>query len=299
MSLSKFFGVICLVTGVLLCYNTAAQPVQVQAYTDKNKVLLGEPFWLTLEVKMLNDAKPQAFELDSIPHFEFLTRDSISNITKGDTNIYRQHYQLLSFDSGRWVIPSFTYRPFVKTASILVDVVYTDPFDPSQPYHDVQELKEIAFKLEEGMEKWWYASAVFLILLTLLIHWLTRERKPKPVQMQRAAGTAYQRAKAALKQLKTTEANCAILYTGPVDILRTYLLERTGISSLQETASDLVEKIKPFINDKERYRKLSEVLLLSNLVKFAKYTPSTEEALRSSQVVEDAIDYLEVELGKK
>lgn len=281
--------------GLLMSFIAAAQPVAVQAYTDKSRVLLGEPLWLTLEVKTLNGVKPPGFKLDSIPHFEFLKKDSLSIVTKGDTSIYRQHYQLTSFDSGRWVIPQFTLRPFVKTASLLVDVVYTDNFDPAQPYHDVQEIKTVPFKIDADIEKWWYFGAAFLIFLTLLVYWLTRERKPRPVPVERTTDTAYQKAKLALKQLKESEPDYAQL----VDIFRGYILERTGISSLHQTSNRLVEKIKPLVKDEDRYQALSGVLFLCDLVKFAKYNPDKDEAGAAFDVVDGSIDYIENELKIK
>ncbi len=299
MRFKQVFGRLIFIPGLLLSVMGAAQPVTVEAYTDKNRILLGEPFWLTLEVRTLNRVQPTAFEVDSIPHFEFLQKDSSSIIVKGDTSIYRQHYQLTSFDSGRWVIPQFTFRPFVKTPSLLIDVVFTDNFNPDQPYHDVQEIKEVQFQMDAELESWWYPVAVLLILFTLLIYWLTRKREPGSKRVEHTADTARQRAKTALKQLKEKETDEKKLYAGLVDIFRAYILERTGISSLQQTAGGLVEKIEPLIKDKDRYQELSEVLFQCNLVKFAKYTPDRKEAGIAFKVVDDSIDYIEEELRKK
>ncbi|MCH5717326.1 hypothetical protein [Niabella hibiscisoli] len=180
----------------------SAQPVAVRAYTDKSKVLLGEPFWLTLEVKTLNGVKAPTFKVDSIAHFEFLVRDSSHILQQGDTTLYQQYFQLTSFDSGRWVIPQFTLRAFVKTNSLLMDVVFTDDFDPQKPYNDVQAIKDVPFKMDAELERWWYLGAALLILLALLVYWITQPRQSKPVVSSVSSVTAYTKAIQNLGNLK-------------------------------------------------------------------------------------------------
>ncbi|HMR84709.1 MAG TPA: hypothetical protein PKE30_16305 [Niabella sp.] len=298
-NIQSYIAGILVMLVVLLSSAAYAQPVAVRAYTDKSRVLLGEPLWLTLEVKTLNGAKAPAFKVDSIPHFEFIIKDSSKVLQNGDTTIYHQYYQLTSFDSGRWVIPQFTLRPFVKTSSILVDVVFTEDFDPQQPYHDVQEIKDVPFKMDAGFERWWYLAAAALILLVLVIYWATQPKKTQPENKITATETAYRKAIQSLQELKQRMPDKKSFYAGLVEIFRTYILERTGISSLQQTTGDLVEKIKPLMTEEGRYNGLSQVLYLSDLVKFAKYDPDDNESASAFEVVEDAIHYIESGLKNK
>lgn len=272
-----------------------SQTVLVKASTDKNKILLGEPFWLTLQVMAPAGSSIQPFKIDSIAHFEFLKKDSIIKISEGGTTIIRQYYQLTSFDSGRWVIPQFTLRPFVKTQSLLMDVVFTDPFDPNQPYHDIQDLRSAPFKLSNDFEKWWYLIALLLIFITLIIYWLTSEKKPKPVKPV-LQESPYQKALHGLQELKAAQTDTKVLYAGLVDIFREYVLNRTGIESLQQTSTDLVTKLKPLFKEESegtKYTAISQVLFLSDFVKFAKYNPSDSEAISAYEVVRQSIDHIE------
>lgn len=276
-----------------------AQPVAVHAYTDKNKVLLGEPFWLTLEVKTLNGARAPVFKVDSIPHFEFLVKDSSRVLQQGDTTLYHQYFQLTSFDSGRWVIPQFELRAFVKTNSLLIDVVFTENFDPKQPYHDVQAIRNVPFKMDAALERWWYLVAALLILLTLIIYWITQPRRPKQEVIHVSSATAYKKAMQSLAQLKANKPDEIFFYAQLVEIFRTYILERTGISSLQQTSNNLVEKIKPLMADELKYNSLSQVLYLCDFVKFARYHPDDSEAASAFEVIEESVNYIEAEFKKK
>ena len=274
----------------------AAQPVSVSAFTDKSKILLGEPLWLTLEVKTLNGQKPTAFKVDSIPHFEFLIKDSSNVLQQGDTTIYRQYFQLTSFDSGRWVIPQFTFRPFVKTNTVLVDVAFTEDFDASKPYNDVKEIKEVPFKLNADIERWWYRIAAFLIFITVLIYWATDKQKPKQKKRLLSPESAYKKAMEHLQKLKQHTLNETSFYAQLIEIFRTYIEERTGISSMQQTSNELILKIQPLMSDDKKYQQLAQVLALCDLVKFAKYNPDNNEADAAFSVVRDAINYIEQEV---
>src|SRR5882757_3068355 len=103
----------------------------VKASTDRNKILIGEPVRLTLEVDIPENEPIRFFSIDSIPHFEFLQRTKTDTInTDKGTKLIRV-IPITSFDSGHWVIPSFILTDKIATDTIPVDVGFT-PFDPAQ-----------------------------------------------------------------------------------------------------------------------------------------------------------------------
>lgn len=170
---SKRVWVFC--WGVLLCMAANAQQALVRAYTDKKTALLGEPVLLTIETRTPGNIKLPLFKIDSIAHFEFLKRDSVVRKEEGGSVLVQQYYRIISFDSGRWVIPAFVLQNYIKTAPVVVDIVFTDPFDANQPYHDVQAIRDVPFA--KDFEKWWYLIAAALILITFIVYWLTAAKK--------------------------------------------------------------------------------------------------------------------------
>ena len=46
------------------------------------------------------------FQLDSLPHFEFLNKQKIDTTNTGTGTVLSQVIRITSFDSGHWVIPS-------------------------------------------------------------------------------------------------------------------------------------------------------------------------------------------------
>ncbi len=275
-----------------------AQPVTVNASTNKSRVLIGEPFWLTLEVKTTSSTQPPTFKIDSIPHFEILLKDSSSISKQTDTTVYRRLYQLISFDSGRWVIPPFTLRPFVKTNSVLVDVVYTDNFDSQLPYHSIKDIKEVPFTMNENLEHWWYWIAIGIIVIILVIHWMSRTKRTSPKKVVDPSIHSFQKAIHSLSELKKSHLDPKTFCIQLSTIFRMYVAERTGVSSMQQTSNHLVEKVVPFLNDEIKHQQLFQALQLCDWVKFAKYIPEEEEISSAWIGVHAAVQTIETKLKK-
>ena len=105
---------------------------------------------LTLEVDVPENEPIRFFQLDSLPHFEFLNIQEIDTVNTGSGTVLTQVIHITSFDSGHWVIPSLSIGENVATDSIPVDVGFS-PFNPDQPYHDIKEIIEVT--PEERKEK--------------------------------------------------------------------------------------------------------------------------------------------------
>lgn len=283
----KYFFIISL----LWLQDAASQPALIKASIDKNKILLGEPLWFMVEIKSPQGSNIQPIKIDSIPHFEFLKKDSIVRTSESGLSVIKQYYKITSFDSGRWVIPPFLLRPNVKTPSILVDVVFSDPFDPAQPYHDVQQVRSVPFKMETKYEEWWYPIFVALIFITLLYYWFRREKKTQ-IAKQAPAVLPYDKAMKKMGELQKGKLQTNIFYARLVDIFRAYVAERTGIESLHQSSNELVEKLKP-VFDEAKYKNISQVLYLCDFVKFAKHKPAETEARSAFETIEQSINHIE------
>ncbi|MBK7097745.1 MAG: hypothetical protein IPH58_04565 [Sphingobacteriales bacterium] len=253
--------------------------------------MLGEPLLLTIEVRSTQDANIEPIKLDSIPHFEFLKKDSIIKSNENGIFVLRQLYRITSFDSGKWVIPPIPLRPNVKTPSILVEVGYTDSFDPTKPYHDVQDIKDVPFVMQPQYEKWWYPVALLLIILTIVVHWLTGPKKEK-TKIPKPTEAPFDKARRRLRQLKNS-ASITGEYQELIEIFRTYIKEKTGIESLHQTSNNLILKLDVVFSDKSKYKNISKILHLADFVKFAKYQPDKEELGSAKKIIEDAVQHIE------
>ena len=269
---------------------TAQGGSTIKASVDKNKILIGEPIQLTVEVYLSPESVKKFISIDSIDHFELLEKPIIDSTDKeGGLNI-KGIYKITSFDSGHWVIPSFVLSKDVKTDTIPVDVVFSD-FDPQQDYHDIKDILE-ANPAEKKAEWWWYAAGGAL-LLVLLLFYLLKKKKPAPVSGPKVIINPYEEAMKQLEQLQRDKSETKLYYSKLTDIFRLYIFQKKGILSLQKTTDDLVIQLTSLNLGKEQFDKLSQSLRLSDFVKFAKYIPSADDDSNSFNEIRKAIVTIE------
>ena len=82
-------------------------------------------------------------------------------------------------------------------------------------------------------------------------------------------------------------------FTSLVNTFREYLLNRKEIQSYTKTTEDLVIQLKEAGLSQEEYSGLVQVLKLSDLVKFAKYSPGADDKQKSIKIIKENIVRLE------
>lgn len=273
---------------MLAAAQAGAQTVSTTSATaDKSRILIGEQFQLNLRAEFPESEPIRFFNIDTIPHFELLEKLKIDTQNTSEGTILTQQIRMTSFDSGQWVIPRFFLGPELSTDSIRVDVVFSEPFDPGQSYHDIKDVMDV--KMEEEKEEWWWWVAGGGMLLLLLLAWvLLRKKEAKP-----AAPTVpvdpFAEAMEELERLRHRHEETKFYYSGMVDAFRKYLDRKKGISSLQKTTDDLVVQLKGLSLPGQLFDDLSQALRLTDFVKFAKYEPAVQDGTFVWDTIREAI----------
>jgi hypothetical protein len=263
---------------------------------DKNKILLGEQINMRLEARFSASEPISFFDIDSIDHFEILKRQKIDTIDNRNQITLSQTMILTSFDSGHWVIPSFkiTANKTLLSDTIPMDVAFSSPFDPKQPYHDIKDVINVERTKKQQTPWWWYAAGGFLLLLIIVvIYLLTRKKKPvvKAVDID-----PYEEARVQLSKLRTEELNSKLFYTRLVDIFRWYLQRRANLVSFEKTTPDLIYQLRSLEIPEDMNTRLMQTLRLSDYVKFAKYEPAEQDKKDSFNIISAAVDEIEKKL---
>lgn len=266
----------------------------VQANIDKRRIVIGEHIQLTLQAAIPENEPIRFFEIDSIPHFEFLEKRKIDTLNTATGTVLKQIFRITSFDSGSFVIPSFVLpgNKQILTDSIPVEVGFA-PFDPNKDYNDIKDIIEV--KVEEEKKDWYWkivvGAAILLLVVVLVIYFLKRRKKPDRVI--KASINAYEVAMKQLEQLKKENPPAKIFYTRLVQILREYVFHKKGIQSLQRTTEELVLQFQSFHMPAEDYNALSQALRLSDFVKFARFQPDEKDTKIAFETIKNTIDKLE------
>lgn len=271
-------------------YSIAQGGATIKATVDKNKVLIGQLFQLTVEVGLSPESVISFVNIDSIEHFELVEKPVIDTVSSNGSTTIKGVYTLTSFDSGHWVIPSFILFPGVQTDSIPVDIVFSE-FDADQDYHDIKDILEIS-PSKSKIAWWWYTAAAILVLALLLLY-LLRKRKPQFVPVSRIVINPYEEAMKKLEQLERDKPEIKQYHSRLTDIFRLYIFKKKKILSLQKTTDDLVLQLKNLNLSKEQFDRLSQSLGLSDFVKFAKYIPSDDDDRTCFEEIRNAIMTIE------
>lgn len=285
---NSIFLIACLFFPVLL---TAQSPVAVKVTIDRRQILIGEPIRLTLVADIPESQPIRFFQLDSIPHFEFLEKEKIDTANTPGGTVLSQQIRITSFDSGHWVLPSFVLYEGTATDTIGIDVGFS-AFDPQQPYHDIKDIIEVPE--EKNKKQWWrwyVAGGLLLLLLAGLFIW-SRRKKPV-VQVIAPPVDPYKTAIAQLEKLWVEKDDPKQYYSRLADIFRVYVFARKGIHSLQKTTDDLVIQLRDTGLSKEQFERLSQALRLSDFVKFARYIPSPEDDRAAWDTIKASVDAIE------
>jgi len=282
------------VTGVALFFSaiaTAQSKTTVKATIDRSQILIGEPIKLRLEVDVPENEAIRFFQIDSLPHFEFLATPKIDTSNTGSGTVLSQTIPITSFDSGHWIIPSLVLGENIATDSIPVDVGYS-AFNPDQPYHDIKEIIEVTPEEKKEKPRWWYllAGAVALLIILILVF---RKKKKPVVSVVEQPVDPYKEAMTQLEKLKIDKPDAKQYYSRLVDIFRIYVLNRTGIHSLQDTTDDLVKQLSGLNIHKEQFEQLLQSLRQSDFVKFAKYIPSVDDDKNAYSTIKQSIQLIE------
>ena len=278
---------------------SSAPPASIQATVDKEKIVIGEPFHLRLEVTV-PDNIPFAWPgLDSIPHFDWLDKGKIDTTVRPGERTYQQYLTITSFDSGTWAIPRLPFLAGGKKVfsdSIRVTVDYTK-IDPSKDFHDIKDIIDVP----NPFARWigWIVAGVTL-LSAVLVFWLIRKKKLLRVLVPLRKAPRLSPYEEAIQQLEELERQrlpdtgaMKVFYSRIGEILRVYLQRRLKIESFAETSEELIGQLRRLRLPENVFDGLAEALRMSDFVKFAKYQPGVSDSSQHFRAVRAAIETLE------
>jgi hypothetical protein len=284
-----------LVLWLLMSGMFAHAQVQVKTFTDKESILIGERFNMTLESFMPLDQRFTWPTIDTLPHFEILVRSKIDTVENFNGRKITQSFQLTSFDSGHYTIPSISF--LIGNTRYVTDTVGMDiGYAPMEPNADYKEIKDILDVEATTNPMLYYVIAGVVLLAALLAWYFSRKKKPvaaaapvKPVSPYEEAMNALERVR---KEGFVHNGSVKKYYSELNDILRKYLDAQLSLHSMEKTNEEIIRELRSLELSNEDSQQLSEALRVSDYVKFAKYHPDETLNEQSFQVIKNAIQSL-------
>jgi hypothetical protein len=294
--MSRFVRYIIAGICLLACSFGANAQVLVKASVDRDKIVVGDSIVLTLDVRAPLGEDLTWFNLDTLPHFEFLDKGKIDTVEGVDGKKWVQQLVITSYDSGYWQIPILSMKVAGKTYysdSLGIQVTYANA-DLSADYKDIKEIEDVPNTETNYIP--WIIGAVTLVAIAIMIL-LFRKKKVIPVVAPVVVKqTPYEEAMQALEALRKKDLpNKGAIkeyYTGLNDILRVFVQRKLNIASREKTNEELILALKKQQMHEEYFRALSDALRMADFVKFARYEPGTADNEKNFTIIETAIKTL-------
>ena len=292
-----------LVMMCFLCANFSyAQKNFAAAKLDSVKIKLGDQTFLNLSIDVPFGSKVQFPNIvDSIAsHIEVVQQSKIDTSISADKQrtTFNKKFTITSFDSGYFAIPPFTFLVDGDTVNpVLTDAlllqVQTVSVDTTQAIRDIKGPKDAPWNIREIIP--YLIGGVVALLIALIVIYYLRKRKVKPVVVIEKKPTIPPHI-IALQQLQVLQED-KMWQQGKVkeyqsaisDIIRNYIEARFGIAAMEQTTDETMRSVRGINLSDELKFKLRQLLMLSDMVKFAKEQPLPMENEKS---MSDAIDFV-------
>jgi len=268
-----------------------AQQFKVEAYTDTNAILIGDHITLTLLVTNRFEKQVLWPEIgDTITSsVEVLARsnsDTLKRSGDGTLEIARV-YQITSFDSGYFIIPPFRFAEsddssnYSETEPILIEV-HTVEVDTAQAIKDIKTPYDVPYTWDEFITHGLVLLGV--IISALLGYFIYKKIKNRPVRVIAEPEITIDPHVLALENLEALERKklwqqdkVKLYYTELTDIIRIYIESRFHIIAMEMTSDEIMSSMSYVSIAPASKEKLQQLLLIADMVKFAKSKPLSGE----------------------
>lgn len=294
-------------TATMACFTfllSYAQP-SLKTTVDKNEILIGDQFKLKIEIKDIAEGYKITLPVipDSLSHFEVVSRDKIdSSYQDKKLSGISQTITFTSFDSGKWVLPSFlvnvdplkddtTYNFFTDSVPVTVS------FSLSDTTSVIRDIKPIREADTVNVIWYWIGAGVLLAALIIFLIWFYKYWRKNKIDVPfKSKISPYDEAMKELDKLKALnisspeEIRVAHIKLG--EILKRYLTCKQNTSYLNKTTSEILISLSEQAVDKEMLAIVASSLRCSDAVKFAKYLPPTNETAESMVSIKEVISQI-------
>ncbi len=274
-----------------------SQNILVSAVLDTNAIRIGEQATIHLRIQStrnngaLKISWPRFSDslIKNIVVLKISKVDTTKSVKNSQPTTLQQEQSLVitSFDSGYYALPPFTFilngdstKPLLTEALLLH--VQGMRVDTTLAIKDIKQPLKEPFNWREliPLLKWVALALVLLVGIVLLVQYLSR-RKQKRLKPKGPEIPPHVQALDALRKLreaKLWQDNKQKEYHSRLtDILRLYIEQRFHISALEQTSDEILNSFHSIAMDPENKARLKQILLLSDMVKFAKQQALPDE----------------------
>ena len=273
-------------------HTAVAQIVTVRGSFGADSVMIGEQIKYMITVESADDV------LIGLPVYsdtlsgeiEILQASDIDTTFREGRRVISQEYLVTSFDPGWNTVPP---QPVTFQTAGLSDTVYTTALlltvlapdvDPAQPIKPIKPPVNAPLSLAEVLPWLLYGYGAVLILaavVLLAIYYFKKKKNPElfiAVPAEPAHVVAFRDLQKLEMEELPKKGMVKEYYTRLTEIIRVYITRQFDIHAMESTTSEILgEFTVRNAGDRELAGKLEGLLMLADLVKFAKEDPDQKE----------------------
>ncbi|MBB6130344.1 BatD family protein [Mucilaginibacter lappiensis] len=292
-----------LLTG--FAFQSSAQNVEVGARIDRKAIKIGEQTQLHITARMhVKDQVDFPVLADSIANKILIVSGKADTVVdKSDASIETigHHYTITAFDSGEYVIPSYAFHTAsgeVKTEPLKL-IVATVAVDTTKAAYDIKQPLIVQYTfldwLMDHLTLVIIIEAVILIGGILFVIYYVRKKNKKEVVVEEPKPLvpihllALQKLTELRNRKLWQQEQTKQYHTELTDIIRDYLENRYVIKAHEQTSDEIFTSLRYMDITEENRNALRQVLILADLVKFAKEKPLPQD---NEQSMDNAVAFV-------
>jgi hypothetical protein len=284
---------------------TKAQNVRAEARLDLNTIRIGEQTKLRISLYGPVGAHAVFPKLtDTLAAKVLLVGpariDTLFDKKNHSADTVTQSYTITGFDPGTYTIPSLSIgigKSAVKTNELTLQVV-TVKVDTTKAIYDIKQPIAVTYTFTDWLKDNWIiiASTVAVVLAILgTIYYLKKKpKKSVPIVVKHEPQVPVHllilQKLEELRQKKLWQQDqVKAYYIELSDLLREYLEKRYDKKTHEKTTDEIFAALKNRQINVDHQNLLKQILVLSDLVKFAKEKPS---AAQNEQSLDSAVSFI-------
>ena len=261
----------------------------VSAAIDSTTLMIGDQ--TDLHLRVTQDASERVewpvFGETLQPGIEIVDRTIVDTVKMSDGRLQlNQYLTLTSFKDSLFAIEPIAFpngEDTFWTEGLALNIVQPFEVDTTLAITDIKDIEKAPI--------WWWGIFRWVLLALLLggigvgayyaWQWYQKNKKTEeepvdPETLRPADEVALEKLDAIKEAKIWKDGKIKEYQTDLTDVVREYIGRRFDVQSTEKTSDETLRAMKPLI-DKELFAKLSKMLQLADLVKFAKWTTTPDE----------------------
>ncbi|HTI58620.1 hypothetical protein [Mucilaginibacter sp.] len=302
---NQFFRIV-LALIMLTCsiYKAGAQNIQAEAKLQQYTIRIGDQTKLFISVHQPAKAHVNFPKLtDTITGKVVIVKANKPDTAydKDNHNAFTvtQSYLITSFDAGTYTIPTFSIGSeggVLKTNELTLQVE-TVKVDTTKAIYDIKQPMAVVYTFWDWLhDNWYWVAGPLLVIAVVIAIVLYLRKRPKAEPVVRVAKPATPPHAIALNKLKELrdkklwqQEQVKQYHIELSDIIREYVEQRYEIKTHEKTTDEIFASLKYTDIAGVNKELLRQILVLADLVKFAKEKPLPAD---NEQSMDNAIAFV-------